>query len=281
MRIPLITYTERYNEIEDVTIEYAKKDLWGDPLASFLMDKKYLKVTSKGNATWTAYFMINDSKFNEDLLKDFYFVFGAFVYPVWGKGGQIYLLDNRGNLYTMEGGFAPVGPRPQGFGMPFNTSPYLTYFSTILGDLSKPILPDTFIDLRVKESQQTVNNVLNQQQSQGRTVMYYSVKPMKMIKPHQAFQPTVELAEYIELLEKESNKNTVNINTQTNNIGKMNMNSQTNWNTKQKNRNGFVKTLRNKCNKKKCNVENTRRRHSMVNSLRQTVKNSQNKVNLD
>ena len=69
------------------------------------------------------------------------------------------------------------------------------------------------------------------------------------------------------------------INTQTNSSNKKNINIQTNQNNGKKNRNGFVKTLRNRCTSKKCNVENvytnTRRRHSMVNSLRRTVQNAQ------
>lgn len=277
MQTPLITYTPRYNEIDGITIEYANNVIpWGDPFQAFLSNKKYLKVSSKAEPKWAAYFMINDPDFSEESIKDFYFVFGAFIHPVYSKGGQIHLLDNRGNVYSMIGSLAPGTQYPQ-IGVLYDTSPYQTFFATYNFGKLKPVLPDAFIDIRLEEIKKIVDNIRGATQQYPLTTTYLPVKPMDSVKPHRAFQPTVELAEYISSLEKE-NKQMATINTQTNSTNSTNtknINIQTNANTGKKNRNGFVKTLRKKCNGKKCNVENSRRRHSMVNSLRQTVRNAQ------
>ena len=299
MQTPLITYTPRYNEIDGITIEYANNIIqWGDPLQAFLSNKKYLKVTSTVVPKWTAYFMIDNPNFSEESIKDFYFVFGAFIHPIYSQGGKVHLLDNRGNIYSMMGSLPPGTQYPQ-MGVPYDTSQYQSFFSTTLGDLTKPILPDAFIDIRLEEIKKIVEisrkyplqypvytptyNLID--------VTFCTIKPMGSVKPHRAFQPTVELAEYIGSLEKrKENKQMATINTQTNSTNKKNkknINIQTNTNIniaqniKKKNKNGFVKTLRKICNGKKCNVENaytnTKRRHSMVNILRKTVKNSQKK----
>jgi hypothetical protein len=229
-----------------------------------------------------AYFMVNDPAFDPAVLQDYYFVFGAFLSPEWGKGGQLHLLDNCGNLYSITGWLAPGASFPQ-LGVPYDTSPYQNYYSTILGDLTKAILPDSFIDIRVNEAKATV-----------KAGLYFPTKPMTSVIPHRAFQPTRDLADYIEMLEKGGSisKKGMNMNTQTNAVNKGNMNTQTNdarftsVNVQTNGRNGFVNALRKTCSGKNCNAANMggqtnmnhntnanrKPRNGFVNTLRKTCR---------
>ena len=312
MSAPLITYSPRYSELNGISIQY-EDGVRYIPESPFLHQKQHVKVqiTLPTQKIMVAYFMVNDPAFDPAVLQDYYFVFGAFLYPEWSKGGQLHLLDNRGNLYSITGWLAPGASFPQ-LGVPYDTSPYQNYYSTTLGDLTKAILPDSFIDIRVNEAKATV-----------KAGFYFPTKPMTSVIPHRAFQPTRDLADYIEMLEKGGSisKKGMNMNTQTNAVNKGNMNTQTNnarftsvnvqtnsrsgfvnalrktcrgkncnavntgiqtntnTNTNRRNRNGFVNTLRKTCRGKNCNAAYTGRRHSMVNALRRTVKSTRPNAN--
>lgn len=265
MALPLITYSPRYHELEGVAVQYEDGKRY-IPETAFLHQKQHLKVqiTLPTQKTLAAYFMINDPSFNPSVLQDFYFVFGVFNSPEWSKGGQIHLLDNRGNLYSIAGGLVPGTSFPQ-LGVPYDTSPYQNYYGTMLGDLTKAILPDSFIDVRVNEARAMV-----------KPGFYFPTKPMTDVIPHRAFQPTRDLADYIEILEKGrgDSKKGVNTNTQTNTVNKGNMNTQTvnspttsvnvqtnmpstmNTGVQANGRNGFVNALRKTCSGKACNAIN-------------------------
>ncbi len=279
---PLITYTPRYHAV-NCDIKHLKNQPWYGKFKDIIEVNFELKWPGSSErigrlGTYKVNLFINDEDISQEIIDNFYIIFGGVAFYNQGQGGwpimrTVFLIDNYGNKYEMQSSLAPGQSFPQ-LGVPYNTTEYMNFYAAPFGrgnvlidGLSpKPKrkqLPDVFIDYIVKnEMRYYSTNYKPQHYAQNTSVEFISVKPMTDIIPHREFNFDTETAKYIESLENPSPvipKNTASINIQTNFVG-VNKDLQTNQlqnNTRRNNkgRRGFVNLLRKTCGEKGCNVE--------------------------
>ncbi len=298
MSAPLITYSPRYREVG--TIEYKESPyingllIPGATKGTFLIKFPIQPpgaIVPPGTigAGYAVYLTVNED-LSPEFIRNFYIVFAAvsFAQITYSTQRTVFLIDNNGNKYHIPAALQP-GTQLPSLGVPMDTTSYFSFFSFPLITKNSVPLPDSFIDEIITHQSEVLSRETHTYVGPTRWIIAQPNPPVDVI-PHRAFQPTRDLADYIEMLEKGGSisKKGMNMNTQTNAVNKGNMNTQTNnaqfasVNVQTNSRNGFVNALRKTCRGKNCNAVNTgiqtntntnrRNRNGFVNTLRKTCR---------